>query len=122
VPELPVVLCDTQALVAGAEPDLVGALWRLQGDQRDLDSNLIQLPAGSSIDPHTGPECDVLVHVLHGSGRLGTDGGEFDLRAGSLVWLPRRSRRSFVAGSDGLRYLTVHQRRPGLTVGRGPQT
>jgi len=120
VPELPVLLCDTHAVVAGADPAVAGALWRLQAGQRDLDSNLIQLPPGTTIDPHTGPDCDVLVHVLHGTGRMGTDAGEVELRTGSLVWLPRLSRRSFVAGEDGLRYLTVHQRRPGVTIGRGP--
>jgi len=38
------------------------------------------------------------------------------LRPGSLVWLPRRSRREFTAGPDGLMYLTVHQRRQALTL------
>jgi quercetin dioxygenase-like cupin family protein len=118
--ELPVVLCDTQAVVGGADPALAGALWRLQPEERDLDSNVIQLPPGERIESHTGPECDVLVHVLHGGGRLGTDAEEVELRAGVLVWLPRLSRRSFVAGPDGLRYLTVHRRKPGLTIGHAP--
>jgi hypothetical protein len=32
------------------------------------------------------------------------------------LWLPRRSRRQFTAGPDGLRYLTVHQRRQALVL------
>jgi hypothetical protein len=38
------------------------------------------------------------------------------LRAGALVWLPRRSQRSITAGPTGLRYLTVHPRRPALSI------
>ena len=33
-----------------------------------------------------------------------------------LLWLPKRSRREFLADESGLRYLTVHQRRKGLTI------
>lgn len=39
---------------------------------------------------------------------------------GALVWLPRRSRREITAGADGLRYLSVHRRKPGLRVARRP--
>jgi uncharacterized protein (DUF2249 family) len=45
---------------------------------------------------------------------------ERDLRPGALIWLPRRSRRQFTAGPDGLRYLTVHQRRQALTLTAAP--
>ena len=34
----------------------------------------------------------------------------------NIIALPRRSRRQFTAGPDGLRYLTVHQRRQALTL------
>jgi uncharacterized protein (DUF2249 family) len=39
-----------------------------------------------------------------------------------LAWLPRRSRRQVTAGPDGLRYLTVHQRRKALTLTTAPET
>jgi quercetin dioxygenase-like cupin family protein len=52
-----------------------------------------------------------LIHVLAGSGQLGTEHGVVDLVPGALLWLPKRSRRQFTAGTDGLRYLTVHQKR-----------
>jgi|GEM_PF-1207871 len=45
---------------------------------------------------------------------------EIALAPGAAVWLPRGSRRSLSAGPDGLAYLTVHQRRPGLAVGPRP--
>lgn len=114
---LPRVLVDTASLVgADATSDATGAVWRLQARRRDLDSNVIALPPGGSIEAHDGPDLDVLVHVLAGAGRLGTEAGEVDLTPGLLLWLPRRSRRWFAAGPDGLRYLTVHQRRQALVL------
>ncbi|MEU6853585.1 DUF2249 domain-containing protein [Actinacidiphila alni] len=102
---------------AGAgEPDAAGAVWKLRMRDRDLDSNIIQLPPGAGIEPHAGPDLDVLVHVLGGDGRLTTEVGTVDLAPGALVWLPRRSLRGFTAGADGLRYLTVHQRRTALVL------
>ena len=58
----------------------------------------------------------MLVHVVSGSGRLETESGPLELGSGALAWLPRRSRRAFVAGPEGLCYLTVHRRRRALTL------
>lgn len=113
---LPRVLCDTAAVVADAEPDAAGALWKLPMRTRDLDSNLIQLPPFGTVEAHAGPDLDVLVHVVHGTGQLTTELGVLELHAGSLLWLPRRSQRAFTAGSEGLQYLTVHQRRQALSL------
>ncbi|MGO1256914.1 cupin domain-containing protein [Microbacterium gubbeenense] len=88
-----------------------GAVWSLAPDDRTLDANVIWLPAGDGIASHIGPDLDVLVHVIDGSGTLETSGDEIALAPGVLAWLPPRSRRAFAAGPDGLRYLTVHQRK-----------
>ncbi|MDN5813128.1 MAG: DUF2249 domain-containing protein [Arthrobacter sp.] len=114
---LPRLLLDTRA-VAGrtGEPGVSGAVWNIPARERDLDSNIISLEPGGSIDAYAGPELDVLIHVLGGEGTLGTERGDVPLSPGSLVWLPRRSRRSFAAGPGGLRYLTVHQRRQSLVL------
>lgn len=120
---LPRVLADAAALGAGAaDGDATGAVWKLQMRERDLDSTIIALPPGAAIGAHNGPGVDVLIYVLAGSGQLDTelDDRTVALRAGSLIWLPRRSRRSFTAGPDGLRYLTVHQRRQALTLTTAP--
>lgn len=114
---LPRVLCDTAAVAGSGDPDAAGAIWKLPMRERDLDSNIVALPPGAAIDAHAGPDLDVLLVVLAGSGRLGTELDPLDLRPGALVWLPRRSRRQFLAGPDGLRYLTVHQRRRSLVLG-----
>ncbi|MFB9830790.1 DUF2249 domain-containing protein [Actinoallomurus acaciae] len=117
---LPRILADTADLAAHTgEADVTGAVWKLQARDRDLDSNIIALPAGGTIEAHTGPDLDVLIHVLAGGGRLATERGELDLTAGALVWLPRRSQRRFTAGPEGLRYLTVHQRRQSLLLDTG---
>ncbi len=101
---------------AAGDPDATGAVWKLEARERDLDSNVIALPPDGRIDAHNGPDLDVLIHVLSGSGRLTTEQGMIDLSPGALLWLPRRSRRQFDAGPDGLRYLTVHQRRQALVL------
>ena len=106
---LPRILANTAEVAA--EPDLAGAVWKLEVRERDLDSNIIVLAPGGGIGAHAGADVDVLIHVLAGSGRLTTEQGEIELAAGALLWLPKRSRREFTAGPDGLRYLTVHQKR-----------
>jgi uncharacterized protein (DUF2249 family)/quercetin dioxygenase-like cupin family protein len=116
---LPRILADTAALSATAD-GATGVIWKLQMRERDLDSNIITLAPGATIDAHAGPDIDVLIHVLAGSGQLVSELDILALRAGSLTWLPRRSRRQFTAGPDGLRYLTVHQRRQALTLTPAP--
>lgn len=114
---LPRVLVDTAELagVAG-QPDATGAIWKLSARERDLDANLIALAPEGTIAAHAGPDLDVLIHIVAGEGRLTTENGGIDLRAGLVLWLPRRSRRQFDAGPAGLTYLTVHQRRQSLQL------
>lgn len=115
--DLPRVVGNTQTVARGAQPaDATGAVWKLEMSQRGLDANMIRLAPGGTIEAHTGPDLDVLLHVVDGGGRLTTETGEVTLVAGALAWLPRRSRRSIQAGPDGLAYLTVHPRRPALNI------
>lgn len=99
-----------------AEGDGRGILWKLTMRERDLDSNIVSLPPDGGIEAYNGPDLDVLIHVIAGAGHLTSEGGVVDLRPGSVLWLPRRSRRQFDAGPSGLRYLTVHQRRQSLVL------
>lgn len=103
-----------------AEPGQGGAVWRLEAASRGLDANVIVLPAGDEIGRHEGPALDVLLMVLGGSGVLEIDGGEIALAPGELIWLPPRSPRRVVAGADGLRYFSVHGRKPGLGITTRP--
>jgi quercetin dioxygenase-like cupin family protein len=89
--------------------------------RRHLDANIIHLEPGSRIQAHAGPDLDVLWHILQGYGQLMTEVGMLALQPGELLWLPRLSRREIAAGDEGLTYLTVHPRRPGITIQTVPQ-
>jgi quercetin dioxygenase-like cupin family protein len=97
-----------------------GARWRLAEPDRQLDANLIHLPAGQRVDTHTEPDLDVLLIVVAGSGTVGTPNGEQTLADGNVVWLPHGSTRNITAGNDALSYLTIHRRRPGLQIRERP--
>lgn len=119
---LPRVLTSTTALAAATgEPGVSGAVWKLEARDRDLDANIIAIPPGGAIDMHTGPDLDVLIHVLGGSGTLTTERSTLRLEPGAMIWLPRRSMRQLNAGPEGLRYLTVHRRRQALVLQPGPR-
>ncbi|HEX7353488.1 MAG TPA: DUF2249 domain-containing protein [Mycobacteriales bacterium] len=118
---LPQILCDTGTLVSRSEPDdPAGAVWRLEMSHRQLDANVVCLRPDERISAHAEPRLDVLLHVLGGAGTLTTEVGSHDVHAGSLVWLPHGSRREVAAGPAGLTYLTVHTRRPGLSIQPAP--
>ncbi|MEO5834969.1 MAG: DUF2249 domain-containing protein [Nakamurella sp.] len=120
--DVPRVLGNAQLVAAEAQTSPAGVVWKLQPRQRQLDANIVRLPAHGAIDSHLGGDLDVLLVVLDGAGTLTTETGDIELTAGSLAWLPRRSLRAFSADAAGLTYFTVHQRRQGLTIGRRPTT
>ncbi|GAA1487464.1 cupin domain-containing protein [Brachybacterium sacelli] len=93
-----------------------GAVWSIAESDRELDSNLIRLPAQGIIEPHVGAEVDTLIHVVRGGGTLVTVDCEEPLRPGDVALLPRRTTRGFRAGEQGLEYLTVHRRRQSLRI------
>ncbi|MES4906557.1 MULTISPECIES: AraC family ligand binding domain-containing protein [unclassified Streptomyces] len=96
--------------------DRGGALWRLAAEGRQLDSNVIRLPADGRVDFHVEQDLDVLLYVTGGSGWLEVADARQELEPGCVTWLPHGTRRALSAGADGLVYLTVHRRRPGLTI------
>ncbi|TCO19635.1 hypothetical protein EV652_11334 [Kribbella steppae] len=121
VPEQPTVrvLADVNELVHDS-PVVSGARWTLAEPGRQLDANLIHLPAGQRVDTHTEPDLDVVLVVVAGRGTVATPGGEQVVADGNIVWLPRGSTRSVAAGNNGLSYLTIHRRRPGLQISKRP--
>ena len=114
--DLPRVLCDAFAVASEVSGDQAGAVWRLAESGRQLDANLVRLPPGEQVALHVEPDLDVLLLVVTGTGVLASDEGERHVNAGALVWLPRGARRGVAAGADGLVYLTVHRRRPGMRI------
>lgn len=92
-----------------------GALWSLLHDG-DLDANLVQLPAGDEIASHMNNEVDVFVVVMSGNGVLVADGHTYPLRTGVAALVPQGAARTIRAGSQSLRYFTVHRRRAPLAI------
>ncbi|GGA61795.1 hypothetical protein GCM10011490_10150 [Pseudoclavibacter endophyticus] len=113
---LPRLVADTSALLGALDIDRGGSVWQLNPASRDLDANIIALPPGDTIATHDGPDLDVLILVLTGTGTVGTENGEIPLTPGALLWLPAGSQRRIEAGDDGLRYFSVHHRKPTLTI------
>jgi quercetin dioxygenase-like cupin family protein len=112
---VPRVLADLSAL-AGDSSLGAGARWKLAEAERQLDANLVHLPAGRHVDTHREPDLDVVLVVVAGDGVFGTADGPQPVAAGKLIWLPHGSSRDITAGPEGLTYLTVHRRRPGLQI------
>lgn len=98
-----------------------GARWTLAEPGRQLDANLIHLPAGRRVATHTEPDLDVLLVVVAGDGTIGGSEAPQPVAHGNLVWLPHGSTREIAAGNEGLSYLTVHPRRPGLQIRPRPR-
>ncbi|MVO85200.1 hypothetical protein GPA10_10655 [Streptomyces sp. p1417] len=93
-----------------------GALWKLAEERRQLDANLLRLPPEGGVAEHVEDSLDVLLVVVAGDGFLDGDDQELALTSGAVAWLPRGSRRGLRAGPQGLVYLTVHGRRPGMSI------
>ncbi|MEH0421206.1 cupin domain-containing protein [Streptomyces sp. B21-083] len=109
------MLCQVRALT-GEVPVPAGTLWKLAEPGRQLDANLIRLPAGQHIATHAEPDLDVLLLAVTGEGVMNNADGQQPLSEGVLMWLPHGSTRSLTAGPGGLAYLTVHRRRPGMQI------
>ncbi|MFH8336885.1 cupin domain-containing protein [Streptomyces sp. AM6-12] len=118
---VPRILCEARAL-AEAPPVPSGVLWKLAESGRQLDANVVRIAPGGRIAAHAEARLDVLLLVVAGDGVLGAGASDAPrpLGEGALVWLPRGSTRSVSAGTRGLTYLTVHNRRPGLGITARP--
>ncbi len=62
--------------------------------------------------------CD-LQAIIAGAGS-GATGILWLLAEITVTWMPRGSVRSLAAGTDGLAYVTVHSRRPGMQIRSRP--
>ncbi|MGW1027661.1 hypothetical protein ACWD4J_28850 [Streptomyces sp. NPDC002577] len=112
----PGVLARMADLLGETPPEQGGALWRLAARRRQLDANVVRLAPGAEVGAHAEPDLDVLLYVTAGGGQLDAESVRHTLGPGSITWLPHGTRRSLSAGPDGMAYLTVHRRRPGLTI------
>ncbi|MEW2136497.1 hypothetical protein AB0892_07805 [Streptomyces sp. NPDC005409] len=106
------------SLIAAVEQGRSGALWRLEGADRQLDANLVRHLPGTGGAAYTEDEVDVMLVVVAGGGTLTLDGTPSPLAPGFLGLLPRGTSRSLLAGSEGLLVLTVHRKRRAMSIGR----
>jgi quercetin dioxygenase-like cupin family protein len=102
----------------GAVPGEGGVVW--SAAPSGVHANLVVLAAGQSIGEHVNDAVDVLVVALAGSATVTIDGHASELAPLRAVLLPRGTTRAVLAGSDGVRYLTVHEQRPPLGIHRPP--
>ncbi|MGW8064065.1 hypothetical protein ACVV2G_17765 [Streptomyces ziwulingensis] len=109
-------MCDLADLLPSGDDPSAGALWRLAEPGRQLDANVVRIPPAGRVDTHTEPDLDVLLLVLDGGAALVLPDDRRPLRPGALTWLPSGSTRAVLAGPDGVTYLTVHRRRPGMRI------
>jgi quercetin dioxygenase-like cupin family protein len=101
--------------VTGARKDN-GPVWGTASE--DLNATLLQWRAGDGPAEHVNDERDVLVVVLTGSAIVKTEEDERELTAGETTIIAKGRRREIRAGRSGVRYLSVHRRRPPLQVAR----
>lgn len=98
-----------------------GAVWSLPHGG-DLDANLVRLDPGAAIDAHVNDELDVLLFVQSGTAVLTVDDQAQSLGPDHLALIPKGSRRTIVAGTGGITYLSVHRRRSPLKISRSPKS
>lgn len=91
-----------------------GPVWGAESD--DLNATELVWRAGDGPPEHVNDERDVLLVVLDGSLELRVDADESELMEGEAAIVGKGRRRKITAGDRGVRYLSIHQRRPPLQI------
>jgi quercetin dioxygenase-like cupin family protein len=106
-------------LEAAAPEQSPGTAERLASEE--LNVTPLSWKAGSGPQEHVNQERDVLVVALDGSATLSIDGEQRELDRGETAIIAKGRKRKITAGGDGVRYLSVHRRRPPLQIGRADE-
>jgi quercetin dioxygenase-like cupin family protein len=93
-----------------------GPVWGAESEE--LNATLLYWRAGEGPPEHVNVERDVLVVVVAGSVIVSTDEDEHELAAGEATIIAKGRPRKISAGPEGVRYLSVHRRRPPLQIAR----
>ena len=111
---------DLAAMEFDTEPPLQGRgpVWGAESE--DLNATLLVWSAGTGPPEHVNDDRDVLIVVLDGSLELRMEDEDTELAEGETTIVAKGRRRAVTAGERGVRYLSVHLRRPPLQIGRGP--
>jgi quercetin dioxygenase-like cupin family protein/hemerythrin-like domain-containing protein len=107
---------STSAPVELLAPEGKGPLWGAETE--DLNATLLAWPAHAGPPEHVNDERDVLLVVLAGSATVTVDGEPSLVEAGQAIVIEKGRRRRIAAGPEGVRYLSVHIRRPPLQIAR----
>jgi len=92
-----------------------GPVWGTATE--DLNATILEWrPGAGPQGEHVNTERDVVVVVVSGSLELELDGEARTLAAGEVAVVEKGRRRRLTAGPDGVRYVTVHRKRPGLRI------
>jgi quercetin dioxygenase-like cupin family protein/iron-sulfur cluster repair protein YtfE (RIC family) len=111
---------ETLAMLADTgAPNGSGPVWGTESEE--LNATLLDWRAGEGPAEHVNDERDVLVVVLAGSAIVRTENQERELAAGEATIISKGRRRKITAGRHGVRYLSVHRRRPPLQIARAPE-
>lgn len=84
----------------------------------DLNLTVLSWPPGHVVIEHVNAERDVAYVVVDGSAELTVDGTAVTLAAPAALVVAKGASRELRAGPDGVRYVTVHRVRGGLSLGR----
>lgn len=84
----------------------------------DLNLTVLAWPAGHVVIEHVNAERDVAYVVVDGAAELTVDGATVTLAAPAALVVAKGSSRELRAGPEGVRYVTVHRVRGGLSLGR----
>ena len=91
-----------------------GPVWGAESE--DLNATLLVWSAGDGPPEHVNDERDVLIFVVKGAATIIVDGQDHELAAGEALIIGKGRRRRVTAGQEGVRYLSVHLRRPPLQI------
>lgn len=102
------------ALAEAPELRRRGPVWGAESE--DLNATLLEWGPADGTEAHVNEERDVLVVVLEGSAEVTVDGRESTLLPGEPLLIEKGRVRRIAAGPEGVRYLSVHRRRPPLQI------
>jgi quercetin dioxygenase-like cupin family protein len=103
-------------LSADHDPPLEGRgpVWGAESE--DLNATLLVWSAGDGPPEHVNDERDVLIFIVDGAATVTVDGQEHELAAAEALIVGKGRRRRLTAAQGGVRYLSVHLRRPPLQI------
>lgn len=95
-----------------------GPLWGMASE--DLNVTLLAWPAGEGVPEHVNEGLDVVLVVIEGSGTVSVGDRRHEVEPGVMLLIEKGVSRAVEAGPSGVRYLSVHLRRPPLQLEGAP--